>query len=113
MVTDPLFGKAKWKDTELEKDFQDRVTEMLVYNGWRVFSIPDSRRATVKGYPDLTCWHPKTNRLVFIELKREKGRVSPEQKIVLEELGRITETYLFRPSDWIKIVGLAKGESLE
>ena len=113
MVTEPLFGKAKWKDTELEKDFQQRVVEVLTYNGWRVFSIPDSRRASIKGYPDLTCWHPKHDRLVFIELKREKGRISPEQVIVLEELKRITETYLFRPSDWDKIIGIAKGEVLE
>ena len=110
MVTDPLFGRAQWKNDDLEKDFQSRVVQLLSLEGWRVFSIPDSRRATLKGYPDLTCWHPKTDRLVFIELKREKGRVSPEQKVVLEELGRITETYLFRPSDWSKIVAIAEGK---
>jgi hypothetical protein len=108
-MTDPLFGKAAWKDTELEKDFQERVASVLRMNGWRVYSVPDSRRASLAGYPDLTCWHPKLKRLFFAELKREKGKLSIAQKIALDELNTITTAYLWRPSDWDEIVKVAKG----
>ena len=108
MTSNQLFHAGKWKETELEKDFQDRVAQHLRFNGWRVYAIADSRRASLAGYPDLTCWHPKQKRIMFCELKREKGRVSEAQKIVLAELAEIAETYLWRPSDWNDIVRIAK-----
>ena len=108
MTSSQLFDAGKWKDTELERDFQERVVTHLRFNGWRVYAVPDSRRASMAGYPDLTCWNPKQHRLMFCELKREKGRVSEAQKIVLAELAAITETYLWKPSDWNDIVRIAK-----
>lgn len=110
MTTDPLFGKAKWKDTELEKDFQARVSHLMTLVGWRVYSIPDSRRATVSGFPDICAWHPIKNRLIFVELKREKGRLSEAQKQVIGELSKLAEVYVWRPSDWDDIVRIVEGK---
>jgi hypothetical protein len=104
MVTDPLFGKKAWKSTMLEADFHEQVAHMMRLNGWSVYSVPDSRRVSLAGYPDITAW--RGPRLIFAELKREKGRTSPAQDEVLSELRQIpcAEVYLWKPSDWDSIV---------
>lgn len=86
---------------ELEKDFQQRVVQFARLNGWKVYAVPDSRRATLAGYPDLTMWHPKQGRILWAELKREKGKTSPAQDEVIEELRKSgAEVHVWRPSDW-------------
>ena len=112
ITTDPLFGKVAWKDTELEKDFQERVCHLARLYHWRIYSIPDSRRVSMAGYPDLTMWNVEQKRLIFAELKREKGKVSESQKIVLSELGQLVqcEVYVWRPSDWDSIIEIMKGK---
>jgi hypothetical protein len=112
MTSDPLFGKRTWKDTELEKDFQERVCHLARLYHWRIYSIPDSRRVSLAGYPDLTMWNVEQNRLIFAELKREKGKVSESQKVVLSELVQIPhcEVYVWRPSDWDSIIEIMKGK---
>ena len=112
MTTDPLFGKKAWIDTELEKDFQERVCHLARLYHWRIYSIPDSRRVSMAGYPDLTMWNVEQKRLIFAELKREKGKVSESQKIVLSELGQLVqcEVYVWRPSDWDSIIEIMKGK---
>ena len=111
MASDPLFGKGTWRDTELEKDFQERVCHLARLYHWRIYSIPDSRRVSMAGYPDLTMWNVEQKRLIFAELKREKGKVSESQKIVLSELGQLVqcEVYVWRPSDWDSIIEIMKG----
>ena len=111
IMTDPLFGKVAWRDTELEKDFQERVCHLARLYHWRIYSIPDSRRVSMAGYPDLTMWNVQQKRLIFAELKREKGKVSESQKIVLSELGQLVqcEVYVWRPSDWDSIIEIMKG----
>jgi hypothetical protein len=86
---------------ELEKDFQQRVVQLARLNKWKIFAIPDSRRASIAGYPDLTLWNPKQKRIIWVELKREKGKTSPAQDEVIEELRQCgAEVYVWRPSDW-------------
>jgi Holliday junction resolvase len=103
-----LFGKAAWKSTMLEAEFHEQVAHLMRINGWSVYSVPDSRRVSLAGYPDITAW--SGNRLIFAELKREKGRVSPAQEEVLAELRQIpcAEVYLWKPSDWQEIVDVTR-----
>jgi len=94
---------------ELEKDFQKRVVRFARDNGWRVYSVPDSRRATLTGYPDLTMYRVEDDRLIFAELKREDGKLRAEQIAVIAELSKISESGAFevvvwRPSMWEEIV---------
>ena len=92
----------------LERDFQKQVVHLFQLGGWGTYSVPDSRRASMSGYPDLTMWSPD-GRLIFAELKREKGRVRPEQIVTLSELARcVDEVYLWYPSDLDEIVKLVK-----
>lgn len=99
-----LFTGKDLANLQLEKDFQQQVVEYATLNGWRVYSVPDSRRASIAGFPDLTLWKPNKS-LIFAELKRMKGRVSPSQTVTLEELNSIPGVcaYLWRPSDWPEI----------
>jgi hypothetical protein len=100
-----LLSDKQIKDLELEKDFQARVIHLARINGWRVYHVPDSRRATMAGFPDLTLWHVRMQRLAFAELKRENGRLSDAQEEVLAELREVSkaipfEIYFWKPSDW-------------
>ena len=91
---------------ESEKEFQERVIYAARLHRWKVYAIPDSRRATIAGYPDLTMW--RGARLLFVELKREKGKLSPAQVTVLDELRLLesAEVYVWRPSDWDSLVNI-------
>lgn len=130
-----LSAAARRTDEVSEKDFQKAVIEMAERLGWKVAHFHDSRRQVrerdgkvrtigdkaAAGFPDLVLVHrgestqtvPRNCRLVFAELKREKGRPSPAQADWLEALGLVlarggamigqeerSSVYLWRPSDW-------------
>ena len=81
-----------------EADFQRYITDLLDLGDWRWYHTHDARRSA-KGFPDLVA--VRLSRLVFIEVKTERGRVRPEQTTWLDDLrlsGRC-ECYLWRPSD--------------
>ena len=101
-----LLSGDQLMDLELEKDFQRRVEEYARLEGWHVYSVPDSRRVSLSGYPDLTMWRVLDKRLIFAELKREKGRLRPQQEGILEELRQlgVAEVYVWRPSNWNEIL---------
>ena len=105
-----LFTGKDLYNLEKEREFQNRLTETARMMGWRVYSIPDSRRATLAGFPDLVMWRVRDGRILFAELKREKGRLSRSQEAVLDELRMITgpmpgaEVHIWRPSDWDQIL---------
>jgi len=69
--------------------------------GWFDYHPYDSRRST-PGWVDLTLIRPP--RLVFAELKTQRGAVSKAQKAVRALLeGCAVEVYLWRPADWDQI----------
>lgn len=99
-MSEQLFGARVWKNSMLEKDFHEMLVTAMRYQGWSCYSVPDSRRVSLAGYPDVTAW--RGTRLIFAELKREKGKTSPAQDEVLAELAQIpcAEVYVWKPSDW-------------
>lgn len=82
-----------------ERDFQATVVDLAVLKGWRAWHDNDSRR-NAAGLPDLILLRPP--RLLFVELKTERGRIQPEQQQWIDELGRCpgVEVHLWRPGDW-------------
>lgn len=65
-----------------------------------------------KGFPDLVLIRPP--RLIFAELKSEKGRLSLDQELWLADLEEIPtgiEVYLWRPNDIDEIQAILKRES--
>ncbi len=83
-----------------EKEFQARGLTLARLNGWKTYHTHDSRRSA-PGFPDLVLVRPP--RLIFAELKSEKGRLRPAQVEWLEalaEVERAPEVFLWRPGDF-------------
>jgi len=68
--------------TMSEANLQDTVTGMADVLGLRVHHETDSRRSRA-GFPDLVI---VGNRVLFVELKRQDGRLRPEQRAWLDAL---------------------------
>jgi len=86
-----------------EKEFLQQVRDLAKLCGWLVYHTYDSRRSP-EGFPDLVL--VRGDKVIFAELKGEKGRVRPEQRMWLDSLEKVrkVEACLWRPSDWSKIV---------
>lgn len=102
-----LLSSSEAYGLESERDFQRRVSDAAVQMGWMVYSVPDSRRATLAGYPDLTLIHARKKFILFAELKTQKGKLRPQQETVLEALqavasvaGSRVAVAVWRPADW-------------
>jgi hypothetical protein len=90
----------------LEKDWQRDIIRLAQTLGWRVAHFRPAQTskgwrtavgADGAGFPDLVLVR---DRVVFVELKNEKGRMSEQQlewKAALEVAG--AEYYLWRPDD--------------
>lgn len=79
-----------------EREFQQQVVTLAWQLGWWVYHTHDSRRSQ-SGFPDLVLIR---NRVVYAEIKTERGRVTPNQQDVLRRLRDAgQETYVWRPSD--------------
>lgn len=120
----PRAKKKTYEESLSEKVFQSHVMQTARLNGFRVpredplapsldlvVHIYDSRKSAGAGYPDLTLLHPGRSVLYLVELKSEKGRLTPEQKLwraALEPLedasGGIVRYRLWRPSMWPEII---------
>jgi len=94
-----------------EADFQRAVIELAQWRGWRVahFRKAQNRRgdwrtpvaADGRGFPDLVLVR---ERVLFVELKTDSGRVSPEQRAWLESLRAAgAGAHVWRPRDWSEI----------
>ena len=87
---------------ESEAGFQAAILELASLRGWRSFHDQDSRRSQ-PGFPDLCL--VRGGRVLFAELKTERGQLRQEQREWLAMLGMCSgiETYLWRPSSWRQI----------
>jgi len=85
-----------------EKEFLQQVRDLAKLCGWLVYHTYDSRRSP-EGFPDLVL--VRGNKVVFVELKAAKGRVTPSQRVWLDALEKVqqVETHLWRPVDWDEI----------
>lgn len=96
---------ARLIDAMKEKELQDLVEELARRLGWLVYHTYDSRRSAA-GFPDLVM--VRHGRLIFAELKRQQGRVTPKQREWLQRLevvsqlagGDLVEVHEWRPTDW-------------
>jgi len=90
-----------------EKEFLQQVRDLADLCGWLVYHTFDARRSP-EGFPDLVL--VRGDKVIFAELKSEKGRVRPEQRMWLDALDKVrtAEACLWRPSDWDKIVGVLR-----
>lgn len=72
-----------------------RTTRWLVYHTW-------NSKHSAKGFPDLTLVR---ERVVFVEVKSERGRLTPDQIMWRDRLlAADAEWYLWRPSDREEVI---------
>lgn len=87
-------------ESQTEAQFQEQVIKLARALGWNHYHTHDSRRSP-SGFPDLVLTNNMQRRVIYRELKREKGgRVSPAQKewiTNLETCGQDVD--IWRPSD--------------
>ena len=83
-----------------EDQFQSSVIELAKYSQYEVrYHNPDSRRSQA-GFPDLVLISSSRRRALFRELKKQDGRVSPKQKVVLAAMTAAgLDAAVWRPSD--------------
>ena len=90
-----------------EREFQRAVTDALTLFRWRWCHFRPARTqrgwktalSGTQGFPDIVA--VRSDRVIFVELKAEKGRLSDEQGRWLAALGAAgAEVACWRPSDW-------------
>jgi hypothetical protein len=100
-----------------EATWQVNIITRAHLNGWRIHHPPKAgvrsdgsvrtTRHTTPGYPDLTL--VRGDRLVFIEVKRETGKATPEQLAWLDLLHAAgAEVHLWKPSDLPTVMEVLK-----
>lgn len=83
-----------------EHDLQKNIIALAKQCGWKVAWTWNSMHSP-KGWPDLVCC--RNGKLVIIECKREKGRVTDEQQDWLDTLREVPGVIfagVVRPSNW-------------
>lgn len=82
-----------------ERELQENVLSLAKALSYLSYHTHDSRRSQ-PGFPDLVLAKP--GRLIFIELKTAKGKLTAAQTIWLAALTDAgAEAYVFRPLDWL------------
>ena len=81
-----------------EKDLQDFILAAAEVGGWLHYHTHDSRRSPA-GFPDLVL--VRGSQIILVELKTQRGRVSPAQTMWLEALENVQtiSSGLIRPAD--------------
>ena len=93
-LVDPL-------DLISERDFQANVRKLAKLLGWHEVGCTWNSRHSVSGEPDLRLCR---ERVIWLELKRERGRCSDTQTETIAALRAAgAEVHVFRPSDWYQI----------
>ena len=85
-----------------EKSFMASVVKLATLTGWLCYHTFNSRRSS-PGFPDLVMVKPP--KVLFIELKREKGKLSEPQRLwkeMLEQCPRVSYI-LWTPGQWVGI----------
>lgn len=84
-----------------EAEFQKKITDLCDWLHLKWHHETDSRKSK-RGWPDLVI--AGDNGVIFTELKRENGKVSPEQQEWIDQLRVAGATvYVWRPSDWDEV----------
>lgn len=82
-----------------EKEWQQLILDFARLRQWLPYHTFDSRKSAA-GFPDLVL--VRGDRLIFSELKTERGKVSDAQQEWIDALNQVprAEVYVWRPSHW-------------
>lgn len=94
--------RASVAEAMSEDAFLAQVRRLATDLGWMTYHTHDSRRSE-SGFPDLVLISPAQGRTLFRELKKMKGRVTPDQKRFLEALNAVgQDAAVWRPDDLLE-----------
>jgi len=82
-----------------ERDLREQVRDLCKLFGYKMYFTWTSIHSP-RGFPDLVLANREKHRLIFAELKSDKGKLTPSQEEwldLLKECGQ--EVYLWRPGD--------------
>lgn len=91
-----------------ETAFQQTIVDLAQLLGWSCMHVRRSKvrndqwatATSIPGWPDLFMWHTEQKRVIAVEVKAQRGQVTPEQTEVLAQLKAAgIETYVWKPSD--------------
>ena len=85
-----------------EKEWQAQVVKAAKACGWLIYHTWNSANSAA-GFPDLVL--VRDDRILFVELKTVKGKVSLAQQewlTILEATGKV-ETAVWRPNQWDEV----------
>ena len=90
-----------------EKQFESQVKDLAKIFGWRYYHTWRSIHSPA-GFPDVIMVRPP--RLIFAELKSDKGKPSPAQEAWLNDLKGCptVEVYLWRPVDFEAVMEILR-----
>jgi hypothetical protein len=104
----------------LERDFQQLVTDAAELYGWRWVHFRVARTAhgwrtatsgpLGKGFPDLALFRDRDGRVIYAELKTDRGQLDADQIRVFEYLGGVARRHgwlsvvVWRPEQWDEIL---------
>jgi Holliday junction resolvase-like predicted endonuclease len=100
-------ARAVLDRAESEADLQAKIVAFAEMHGWHVWHDNDSRRNR-EGLPDLLLLRGAT--LLFIEVKTEKGAVSPAQRAFISRLKQVkyVDADIVRPHNFDELVDVLK-----
>lgn len=90
-----------------EAEFRAMIKRAAKLAGWEVYYIPDSRKASSRGCPDLLLCHPKKLHLGILawELKVGKNKPTHAQVMWLKAFAvNNPHARVVRPEDWGYVV---------
>ncbi len=91
-----------------EKQFRQTIVDLCKLYGWKYYFTWNSKNSPA-GFPDLVL--VRNDRIIFAELKSEKGKLTEVQEEWLEALsfcGDKHEVYVWRPSNAEKIAEILR-----
>ena len=93
-----------------EADLREQVRDLCKLYGWEMYFSWTSIHSP-RGFPDLVLANPEQRRVIFAELKNEKGNLTPAQEEWFDTLKACgQEVHLWRPAD-IKEIAAILGPS--
>jgi len=82
-----------------EADLREQIRTLCKLYGWKMYFSWTSIHSP-RGFPDLVLANPEQKRVIFAELKNEKGKVTEGQKQWLDALKACGQTvFVWRPAD--------------
>lgn len=112
-LTTPDISTAMRSPYASERQFQQQVTELAELRGWEWVHFRPAQTAKGwrtpvsgplgKGWVDLVLVRERDRRLIFAEVKTDRGRLSADQQRVVDLMTKLRETVAYTEAGGIQV----------